>query len=452
MRTGRIALAGLVALLAGLAASVPASARQAPRDRDFVVAAYFADWSIYGRGYRPKQIPADKLTHLLYAFGKPTAAGTCEVIDSWADFQRPFGADESVDGADNPADPNQHLFGNFNQLRKLKQAHPNLKILIALGGWTLSTYFSDVAATPEARAKFVRSCIDTFIRGDLPTGGWPEPAGGRGAAAGLFDGIDLDGEFPGFDPGNGAHFSPQDKHNATLLIQEFRRQLADAAPRGKRYLLTAAISAGNVYSVASWELQKIAHLLDFINVLSYDFHGPWDAETNFNSPFRLDPADPTPLVNRPTWNVTGTVDFYLENHVPRRKIVLGVPFYARQYGQVPSANNGLYQPFDNAGLDPNQLQWDLTPTPTYHDLVDIAQIVSPTGVGLLGYTRYWGAAGEPWLYNPLTGRFISYDDPQSIAERVQLVKAENLGGAFAWEISQDADDHALVNAMSPLLP
>lgn len=86
----------------------------------------------------------------------------------------------------------------------------------------------------------------------------------------------------------------------------------------------------------------VAHLLDFINVLSYDFHGPWDAETNFNSPFRLDPADPTPLVNRPAWNVTGTVDFYLENHVPRRKIVLGVPFYARQYGQVPSANNSLY--------------------------------------------------------------------------------------------------------------
>lgn len=83
-----IALAGLVVLLAALAVSAPASARQTPRDRDFVVAAYFADWSIYGRGYRPKQIPADRLTHLLYAFGKPTAAGTCEVIDTSSAVRR----------------------------------------------------------------------------------------------------------------------------------------------------------------------------------------------------------------------------------------------------------------------------------------------------------------------------------------------------------------------------
>ena len=96
---------------------------------------------------------------------------------------------------------------------------------ISIGGWTGSKYFSDVAATAASRKAFVASCIDLIIKGNLPGGGWPEGAGGPGAAAGLFDGINIDWEYPGIDPGNGAHHSPQDRHNATLLLKEFRRQL-----------------------------------------------------------------------------------------------------------------------------------------------------------------------------------------------------------------------------------
>jgi chitinase len=170
-----------------------------------VIVAYYASSDIYGRNYHPKDIPADLITHLNYAFAGPTAAGTCAPSDPWADYERPYPASESVDGvADNPSDPNQHLFGNFNQLLKLKASHPNLRILISLGGWSLSTYFSDVAATPDSRARFVQSCLDTFIKGNLPAVSSPTSAGGNASAAGIFDGIDLDWEFPGLDPGNGA--------------------------------------------------------------------------------------------------------------------------------------------------------------------------------------------------------------------------------------------------------
>src|SRR5205085_9180768 len=131
------------------------------------------------------------------------------------DYEAPkWSGDASVDGvADDPSNPNQHVFGNFNQLLKLKAAHPGLRIEISIGGWTGSKYFSDVAATSASRKAFVQSCIDLFIRGNLPTGGWPEQAGGAGAAAGLFDGINVDWEYPGKDPGNGAHYSPADRVN-----------------------------------------------------------------------------------------------------------------------------------------------------------------------------------------------------------------------------------------------
>src|SRR5918912_1161076 len=153
-----------------------------------------------------------------------TAAGTCALSDPWSDYQAPtWSGDNSVDGvADDPSDPNQHVFGRFNQLMKKKAAHTDLRVVMSIGGWTLSKYFSDVAATAATRQAFVQSCIDLLIRGNLPTGGWPEQSGGGGVAAGLFDGIDIDWEYPGIDPGNGADHSPADKHNATLLLQEFR--------------------------------------------------------------------------------------------------------------------------------------------------------------------------------------------------------------------------------------
>src|SRR6266516_859580 len=249
----RIGLAATAVAVAALVLPAVASAAKPPVP-EHVRAAFFTNWSRYARGYTVKQIPADKLNVIDYAFAFPSAAGTCILSDAWSDFQAPtWSGTDSVDGvADDPSDPNQHLFGNFNQLVKLKARHPNLKVVMSIGGWTLSKYFSDVAATAAARQKFVQSCIDLIIKGNLPTGGWPTQAGGQGVAAGLFDGIDIDWEYPGIDPGNGAHHSPADKHNATLLLQEFRRQLDElGAVNGRQYLLTVDIPGGNVNSTGS---------------------------------------------------------------------------------------------------------------------------------------------------------------------------------------------------------
>ena len=143
--------------------------------------AFFANWDRYARNYLVNQIPAGKLNVIDYAFAFATPSG-CALSDVWSDFQAPtWGPEGSVDGvADDPSNPDQHLFGNFNQLVKLKAAHPDLRVEMSIGGWTGSTYFSDAAATPASRAAFVKSCIDLIIKGNLPTGGWPTQAGGIG--------------------------------------------------------------------------------------------------------------------------------------------------------------------------------------------------------------------------------------------------------------------------------
>src|SRR5712691_3840532 len=166
MRT-KIAFAALL-LTATLALTAGAAARPAaPAD---VRGVFFANWDRYARGYFVNQIPADKLNVIDYAFAFAGPSG-CTLSDPWSDFQAPtWSGANSVDGvADDPSNPNQHLFGNFNQLLKLKAAHPNLRVEISIGGWTGSTYFSDAAATGASRRAFVKSCIDLFIKGNLPS-------------------------------------------------------------------------------------------------------------------------------------------------------------------------------------------------------------------------------------------------------------------------------------------
>lgn len=473
-RSRRLSVCVALGVAASLALVVapPAQASSVPKPDGpkKVVTAYFADWNVYGRQYFVKDIPVTKLNVIQYAFGVPgydeaTGAASCDVFDPWADYQQVYWTGENtVDGvADDPSNPDQHLFGNFHQLRKLKAAHPHLKVQISLGGWTKSTWFSTLASTPELRTAFVASCIDTFIKGNLPGGGWPENAGGDGAAAGIFDGIDLDWEYPTQVAGGNVNPTPADRRNATLLAAEFRKQLdAYGATTGKYYLLTAALPAATS-STKYFELKEITKYFDWNNVMTYDFNVPSGPTAAHNTLFTPDPRDPN--ARNLSWNTTGTVAYYLLNGVPANKIVVGVPFYGQQYLRTSTANRGLYSAFDNTGTDANVLTVDVAPQPTYHALVDEGGYVDAAGVtGGAGYTVHWNPlAGEPYLFNPAASHpnlttgpatvptLIAFSSPRSIGERVKLIKALRLRGAMAWEISQDSDSHALITELARVL-
>ncbi len=104
------------------------------------IVGYFANWGVYGRNYHIKNIEtsgsAAILTHIVYAFGNVTE-GRCVVGDAYADYDKAYTAEGSVDGVADSFEPGV-LRGNFGQLRKLKKLHPNLKVLWSFGGWTWS--------------------------------------------------------------------------------------------------------------------------------------------------------------------------------------------------------------------------------------------------------------------------------------------------------------------------
>src|SRR5206468_2369910 len=199
---------------------------------------------------------AAKLTEINYAFSSVSADGLCTSGDSWADYQRPFAATEAVNGVADA--PGQALAGNFNQLRELKAAYPNLKIVISIGGWSWSSHFSALSATEAGRQAFVQSCVDQYINGDIP--GLP-----AGAAKGIFDGIDIDWEYPN-EPGNNNPYGPQDTPDFTALLQDFRGALNIAGRvRGEHYLLTADVSPNQYGAAQQLQLAPAAKSLDWYN-------------------------------------------------------------------------------------------------------------------------------------------------------------------------------------------
>lgn len=357
-----------------------------------VVAAYYSGGT--ASRYPVGKIPAGALTHLFYAFAR-IDDGRCSV------------------GPDSDA--------HFAALATLKREHPKLRTIISIGGWSAGG-FSDAALSEASRKRFVSSCMALFFD----------------RHRGSFDGVDLDWEFPVSGGPKEIMARPEDRHDMTLLMREFRRDLdAFGTRRGRHFLLTAALPGGRMESAGpydpaqSYELAEVAKILDFINLMSYDMGTTFSPVAAFNAPLREVPGDPlAPELRR--WNsVEGAVDYYRAHGVPAGKIVVGVPFYGRGYRVTSDSSDGLYQPYSG----------------TYP--VGDWRTIKAKLLGDPQWRQHWHpGAGSPWLFNAKKHVFVSYEDPRSIAIRARFAHDRGLRGVFTWELAGDDDERSLLKAMA----
>ncbi|MBT2477677.1 glycoside hydrolase family 18 protein [Streptomyces sp. ISL-94] len=400
-------------------------------DRSYKKVGYFTQWGVYGRDFQVQDLEANgdagKLTHINYAFGNVSPEGKCFTgnvpgeADAWADYVRPLDAENSVDGvADTWAQP---LAGNFNQLRELKAKHPGLKVLISLGGWSWSTHFSDAALTPASRKAFVESCIDLYIKGNLPQDG---TRGGAGAAAGLFDGIDLDWEWPGSAGDTETKFRPEDKRNFAELVKEFRTQL-DAYARTRqpkaKYDLTAFVPTAPAKIDAGFDVRRIMRDLDFVNLQGYDFHVSGEATT----------AQQSALYARGDFSVDGTVDAWKRRGAPAHKLVVGMPFYGQGWTGVSGGGDGMGQP----ATGPAPATW----AAGYEDYKALKKLADSGAYQVHRDRR----GGHAWLFDGAT--LWTYDDPQVLRAKTVYIREQGLGGAMFWSLDADTADGELMTAV-----
>ncbi len=283
------------------------------------------------------------------------------------------------------------------QLQALKAKNPALKIIVSVGGWGADN-FSDAALTDASREKFARSAAELVRRYAL-------------------DGIDLDWEYPG-QPGPGIKFRPEDRENFTLMLKAVRKHLdALSDERGRRgaarYTLTIASSAGEYFEHT--EMGKLHVYLDWINIMTYDFFTSGAATTGHHTGLykSLSAGDSRAYTE-------AAVRQHLDAGIPRGKLVVGAAFYGRGFAGVRPENNGLYQPYER-----------------FVDEFPYSALVRDY-VNKQGFKRLWDATAKaPYLWNPASATFITYEDSESLKAKAEFVKSHNLGGIMYWEHGHD---------------
>lgn len=355
------------------------------------VIGYYPNWQWYDRAklVNPMTIDYSKYSIINYAFFKPETNGTIVSTDTWADENLLQGP---INWSTTPVSHNasQSIVG---------KAHANgVKILISVGGWTLSDNFPSIAASPTKRATFASSCKSLIQTYDL-------------------DGIDIDWEYPGYTPNSG---TTADKQNYTLFLQQVRDTLnAYQNVTGKTYMMTACFGASQS-NMANIEWNNVKNILDIMNIMTYDFFGSWDATTNHNSPLYA------PVQGDPTFNLSAAVSYIITNYgVPANKIAAGVAFYGRSF--KTTGTPGLHVA-STGTADNITFQLD-DGTPSYYNIL----------ANLSLFTKNWdNSAKVPYLTgNNSLKTFVSYDDKQSIGLKASYIKNNNLRGAIIWEITGD---------------
>ncbi|KAB1914390.1 chitinase [Micromonospora noduli] len=362
------------------------------------VVGYFAEWGVYGRNYHVKNIQtsgsAAKLTHILYAFGN-TTGGRCSIGDSYADYEKAYTAADSVDGVADTWD--QPLRGSFNQLRKLKQMNPHLKVIWSFGGWTWSGGFTQAAQNPAA---FAESCYNLV---EDPR--WAD----------VFDGIDVDWEYPN---ACGLTCDTSGPNAFKNVISALRSKFGSSA------LVTAAITAdgSNGGKIDATDYAGAIGNLNWLMPMTYDYFGAFAAQgpTAPHSPLTSYTGIP-----QQGFNSDAAIQKLKSKGVPANKLLLGIGFYGRGWTGVTQAAPGG----SATGAAPG----------TYEAGIEDYKVLKNTcpATGTIAGTAY-AKCGSNWW---------SYDTPSTINGKMTYANNQGLGGAFFWELSGDTSNGELIGAI-----
>ncbi len=354
----------------------------------------FTNWAFYRPGsgkFLPKDIDVSLCTHIVYGFAvlNPRTL-TIRAHDSWVDFDKEF----------------------YKQVTELKGA--DRKVSLALGGWNDSKgdKYSRLVNDPQARAKFIQETIPFLQKHN-------------------FDGLDLDWEYPKCWQVDCKKGPASDKESFALWVQELSEAL-----HAEGMILSSAMSPSAKVCDEAYDIPSLNNHFDFVSIMTYDYHGQWDKKTGHVAPIYPHPDD-----FDLTFNVNYTLHYWLDKGMDKEKIIMGLPLYGQSFTLASSKANGLNSKSyggANAGKFTRSRGFL-----SYYEICD--------KVKNKGWQVVRDAEGRMGPYAFKGTQWVSFDDIDTIEQKMDLLKDLDLGGAMIWALDLDDFNNQCGNGNYPLL-
>jgi len=346
-----------------------------------VVFCYFTNWSYKRPGmgkFTPEDVDPSLCTHIVFAF---------------ATIKK-----NRLQGSEPDDEGDSGTIGTYERVVDLKKQNPELKVLLAVGGWAFgSEPFQELTENIFRMNGFVYDSIE-FLRKYN------------------FDGLDIDWEYPR---------GPDDKASFVSLVRELRLAIEGEAKSSKssKLLLTAAVPASFEAIEAGYDVPEISKYLDFINVMAYDFHGQWEKEVGHNAPLY-------PLNSATGFQKRLTVDFsakeWVRQGAPKEKLIIGMPVYGRTFTLVDPAQFDIGAPATGGG-EAGRYTGEAGFL-SYYEICDFLHKDNTTLVWDNEQQVPFAYRGQQW---------VGFDDERSLKTKTSWLKNEGFGGIMVWSVDLD---------------
>ncbi|HHU55225.1 MAG TPA: hypothetical protein GXZ48_00845 [Acholeplasmataceae bacterium] len=294
--------------------------------------------------------------------------------------------------------------GMPNRAQIVNEAHEaGTRVVLAIGGWGVDG-FSQAVRTKASRKIFIDSIIE-------------------GIEKYRFDGIDIDWEYPTSTASGLIEAHPSDKVNLTYFMEDLRAAMDKV---DEDLILSIAVAAGSWAADNYYEVSKLNNIIDFMHVMTYDM-------VDYGTPITTHHTNLYTSQYKTGSSADLAVKAYINRGMDSEKVIMGVAFYGHTFVTTDNNGNGMGK---NTVKEGNAFK---------HSSITYKNLVNNYLNNPLYKVYYDETAKAYWLFGD--SFFISYESPESIAEKAKYAINNNLGGLMVWEYNQDDEASTLLNAI-----